>query len=155
MNSIGATGHKNVRSHCSSVRDLWVQQQCRCRFHSGGAYHLQLNIGVSVEQELDDSIYRVVHNALYIPVHMVESTINLALPTFHFPFCLYENCCTSCSLSRGKPVLFYPLFTDFYLMWLTLWLVVCWNTTYSGVSSPNPALNCHRLRTVLQIPVVQ
>ena len=144
-----------MHSHCSTVWDLQVQQQCRCRFHSGGAYHLYWNIVISVQEELDDSIYRVVHSVLYIPVHMVESTINLALPTFQFPFCLYENCCTSCAFSRGKPVPFYPLFTDFYLVWLTLWLIVCWNTTYSGVFSPNLAFNCHRLRTVLQIPVVQ
>jgi len=44
---------------------------------------------------------------------------------------------------------------NFCLVWLTLWLTVCWNTTYSGVSSPNLALSCHRLRIVLQIPVVQ
>lgn len=142
-----------MHSHCSTVWDLQVQQQCRYRFHSGGAYHW--NIGVSVQEELDDSIYRVVHNVLCIPVHMVESTINLVLPTFQFPFCLYENCCTNCVFSSDKPVLLYPLFTDLYLVWLILWLTVCWNTTYSVVSSPNLALSCHRLRTVFQIPVVQ
>ena len=81
-------------------------------------------------------------------VHMVESTINLALPTFQFPFCLYENCCTSCAFSRGKHILLYPVFTDFYLVWLTLWLRACSNTSHSGVLElPHPflALNCHRL----------
>jgi len=44
------------------------------------------NIGISIQEELADSVYRVVHIVLYMLVHMAESTINLALPTFQFPF---------------------------------------------------------------------